>query len=142
MNDNLKLPLHPAEIILKKDFDRTDIAGSIKNMIHLILITSPGDLKFDPGFGTEIWKYDFDNIYNTHFLKEELKKSVTGTIMFYEKRLTNVKVDLHIEQVEINTRIRNRRVKTQIRMNISGVVEKTNESFFHKESFFIGPLSY
>ena len=110
-------------------------------MLHLITVTSYNEVKHDPFFGTEISNYDFENIYNTHTLKNELRKSILNSIRNNESRLTNVSIDLNIDQVEINTRSQNR-IKTQITMIIDGVIEKTNESFSHREMFYIGPLSY
>lgn len=111
-------------------------------MIHLITVTSYNEVRHDPFFGTEISEYDFENIYNTHSLKEELKKSIFNSIRKNEKRLKNITIELQIEQVEINTKIQNKRIKTQIKMIVSGVIDKTNEPFQHQETFFIGPLSY
>ena len=111
-------------------------------MIHLITVTSYNEVKHDPAFGTDISNYDFENIYNTHTLKDELQKSVLHSIRENEKRLVNVAINLQIEQVEFSTRIQNRRIKTRIKMIINGMIDKTNESLQHEEIFFIGPLSY
>lgn len=138
----LKIPIELNRIVEQKDLQRVDEKTSIHAVIHLIAITAYDEVKHDEKFGSEIWKYDFENIYNTHFLKEELKKSITKSIRKNEKRLSNIKVDLQIEQVEIYTRVKNRRVKTQINMLVTGVTERTNEAFKHDETFFIGPLSY
>jgi phage baseplate assembly protein W len=142
MADYLGIPVPVGKIMEQKDVRRIDLKESIHNIIHLITITSYNEVKHDPFFGTEISEYDFENIYNTHSLKDQLKKSILNSIRNNEKRLTNVNIDLQIEQVEISTRIQNKRIKTQINMIINGVIDKTNESFQHQETFFIGPLSY
>ncbi len=121
---------------------RVDLKNSIHNMIHLITISSYNEVKHDPLFGTEISEYDFENIYNTHILKDELRKSVLNSIQRSEPRLKNVTVDLQIEQVETGQRTDHKRVKTQINMEINGVIDKTNEPLQHLEVFFIGPLSF
>ena len=111
-------------------------------MIHLITITSYNEVKHNPAFGTEISDYDFENIYNTHTLKDELQKSILNSIRENEKRLVNVNINLQIEQVDFNTKIQNRRIKTRIQMIVNGLIDKTNEPLQHEETFFIGPLSY
>jgi len=136
------IPIDFRKIIDKKDIRKIDLKNSIHNVIHLITVTSYNEVKHDSSFGTEIWKYDFENIYNTHLLKDELKKSILNSIRKNEKRLINIKIDLQIEQVEISTKIQNRRIKTQIQMVVKGEIDKTNEPFHHQEAFFIGPLSY
>lgn len=142
MSEYLKIPVSLHQIVEQKDLDKTDVKTSIHNMIHLITITAYNEVKHDSQFGTEIWRYDFENIYNTHHLREELRKSISKSIKKNEKRLSSVNVNLQIEQVEISSRIQNRRIKTQVKMEISGTIDKTNETFKHIDSFFIGPLSY
>ena len=142
MPDYLDIPFSVTEIFQQKDMKRIDVIRSIHNMIHLITMTSYNEVRHDPFFGTEISNYDFENIYNTHSLKNDLKKSILTSIHNNEKRLTDVTIDLQIEQVEISTKVRNKRIKTQIKMIISGVTDKTNEPIRHMETFFIGPLSY
>lgn len=142
MPDYLDIPIPINEIINQKDLKRVDLKSSIHNMIHLITVTSYNEVKHDPTFGTEISNYDFENIYNTHSLKDELKKSILHSIRNNEKRLINLTIDLQIDQVEIGTKIYNKRIKTQIKMIIEGVIDKTNELLQHQETFFIGPLSY
>lgn len=142
MADYLDIPVALDKIIEQKEVRRIDLRKSIHNLIHLIIVTSYNEVKHDPFFGTEISEYDFENIYNMHSLKDELKKSILNSIQNNEKRLVNVNIDLQIEQVEISTRIQNKRIKTQINMIVNGVIDKTNESLQHKEIFYIGPLSY
>ncbi|MBN2738647.1 MAG: GPW/gp25 family protein [Spirochaetales bacterium] len=138
----LDIPLAFSDILDKKELRRIDLNRSIHNMIHLITITTYNEVKHDPSFGTEIWKYDFENVYNIHSLKDEFKKSILSSIRNNEKRLINVSIDLQIEQIEIRTIVQGKRVKTQIKLFIDGVIDKTNEPFNHLETFFIGPLSY
>ena len=115
---------------------------SIHNMIHLITTTQYDEVKHDPGFGCDIWQYDFENIYNPHSFKEDLKKSIKDSILKNENKLAKVKVNLKVEQVEISMKVLNKRIKTRIRLVVTGVIDETNESFRHEEMFFIGPLSY
>lgn len=142
MADYLNIPIPLKEIINQKDLPRVDLKKSIHNMIHLITMTSYNEVKHDPSFGTDISNYDFENIYNPYYLKNELEKSILNSVRNNEKRLINVNISLQIDQMEFTSKIRNRRIKTQIKMVIEGVIDKTNEPFRHTEAFFIGPLSY
>ena len=142
MADYLEIPFSSSAIMQQKDVKRLDLKQSIHNMINLITITSYNEVRHDPLFGTEISEYDFENIYNTNVLNDKLRKSVIQSINNNEKRVINVDVELKIDQVELSARYRDKRVKTQIRMNIRGVIDKTNELFQHNEVFYIGPFSY
>ncbi len=142
MPEYLDIPVTVNKIIQQKDVQRVDLKRSIHNMIHLITVTSYNEVRHDPFFGTEISEYDFENIYNTNILREKLEKSILYSIRNNEKRLVNMQIKLNINQVELGTKIHNKRIKTQITMVLDGKIEKTDESFQHKEMFFIGPLSY
>ena len=138
----LNIPVNFKEIIQKGEAAKTSISNSIHNMIHLIVTSYMGEVRHDLSFGCDIWKFDFENIYNLPSFKEELKKSLRNSIANNEKRLINVTIDLQIEQVEVPTRVSNKRIKIRIIFTVKGITEKTNESFIHQEKFFIGPLSY
>ncbi len=138
----LNIPINFKDIRQKGTVERIDVKKSIHSMIHLITTTQYNEVRHDPSFGCDIWQYDFENIYNPHLFKEELKKSIKNSISSNEKRLVNVNVDLQIEQVEITTKVRNKRIKTRIRLIVTGLIDKTNEPLNHHEMFFIGPLSY
>ena len=138
----LNIPVNFKELRQKGEATRTSLNSSIHNMIHLIVTSYFGEVRHDPSFGCDIWRFDFENIYNLPSFKEELKKSLRYSIANNEKRLINVNIDLHIEQVEVPTKVSNKRIKIRIIFFVKGIIEKTNEKFTHQEKFFIGPLSY
>jgi phage baseplate assembly protein W len=138
----LNIPVNFKDIKQKVDVPRISVNNSIHNMIHLIVTTAYGEMRHNQSFGCDIWKFDFENIYNLPSFKEELKKSLRNSIMNNEKRLVNINIDLQIEQVEVPVKFRNKRIKIRILFVVTGVIEKTNEEFTHQDKFYIGPLSY
>ncbi|MEI7895827.1 MAG: GPW/gp25 family protein [bacterium] len=140
MAEYIYFPLKPADLIQKKEHPRISLKDSVSQMIHMITITHFGEYKPDETLGCEIWDFDFDNITNYQQFKEQVKKSLIQTIEKQEPRLSQVSVDIQIQQVE--TRIQNRRTKSQITLKVNGILTKTKESYSYTENFFIGPLSY
>ncbi len=140
INSYIDIPINFKVITQKQEIPKISMKQSIHNMIHLISTTSFGELKHDQDFGCEIWMHDFNNIYNTHSFKEDLRKSIKQSIEKNEKRIENVNVELNIEQAEI--KIKGRRAKVRVNLIVTGTIEKTNEQLTHHEKFFIGPLSY
>ena len=133
-------PLKPVDLIQKKEHPRISLKDSVSQVIHLITITHFGEYKPDESLGCEIWEFDFDNISNYQLFKEQVKKSFIQSIEKYEPRLSQIRIDIQIQQVEI--RVKNRRTKSQITLKVDGVLTKTNEPYSYTENFFIGPLSY
>jgi phage baseplate assembly protein W len=139
-NPYYALPIKPGDLIHKKEQPRISLTESISAWIHLLLVTHFGEFKDDESFGCQIWEHDFENINNSQKFKEEVQKSILHSITAHEPRLTDIRLDLQIEQVEVL--LQNRRVKIRIGIRIRGTIMKTKEAFTHVESFFIGPLSY
>lgn len=133
-------PLKPADLIQKKEHLRISLKDSVSQVIHMIIITHFGEYKPDESLGCEIWDFDFDNITNYELFKEQVKKSFLQTIEKNEPRLSQVRIDIQIQQVEIM--VQNRRTKSQITLKVEGVLIKTNEPYSYIENFYIGPLSY
>jgi hypothetical protein len=133
-------PIKPVDLIQKKEHPRISLKESVSRVIHLITITHFGEYKPDESLGCEIWDFDFDNITNYQLFKEQIKKSFLRVFEKYEPRLSQVRIDIQIQQVEI--RVKNRRTKSQITLKVDGVLTKTNEPYSYTENFFIGPLSY
>ena len=134
------LPLNLADIVEKKEHQKCSLNESVASMIHLIITSHFGEFNHDSSFGCEIWEHDFENIINTQLYKDQLKKSIQQTVEKHEPRLSNIRVDIQIEQIE--SLVGNRRAKSRIKLHIRGSLIKTNETFVFTEQFFIGPLSY
>lgn len=140
ITDYYYFPLRPGDLMQKKEHPKCSLNESISRVIHLIAVTHFGEFKADESFGCEIWEFDFENVTNSQLFKEEIKKSLKQTIEKHEPRLSQVRIDIQMQQVEV--RIVNRRTKSRIILKVDGVITKTNEPFSYSENFFIGPLSY
>ena len=96
--------------------------------------------KYDEAFGNIIWENEFTNITKNNSLKEKIKDSLLETILKYEHRLENVKVEVQMFQEEgyvLNTK----RLRERINIETTAIIKKTKEKFFHQEYFYIAPLS-
>ncbi|MCF6333254.1 MAG: GPW/gp25 family protein [Draconibacterium sp.] len=134
------LPLQLARISQKKEHPKCTLYESVAAMVHLISVTYFGECKHDGTFGCEIWEHDFENIANSQIYREHLMNSIQKTIIKQEQRLTNINVDIQIEQIDY--RLFQRRIKSRIILKVFGTMVTTNESFSYTDQFFIGPLSY
>jgi hypothetical protein len=139
-NDYLRLPVQPGIILSQNNLKRCSLAESVSGFIHLIIITRFDENKEDASFGNELWDHDFETIDNIHSFKEKIAESLKSAITEHEKRLTDIRVNIVFEQAM--TTVYHRRIKQKIHINIEGTLIKTNESFSHREMFFMGPLSY
>ena len=140
MTNYYQLPLQLTRISRKKEHAKCTLSESVAAMIHLISVTYFGECKHDETFGCEIWEHDFENIVNSQVYRDRLMNSIQQTIEKQEPRLTNIRVDVQIEQIDY--KLFQRRIKSRIALKVTGTLVLTNESFLHTDQFFIGPLSY
>lgn len=140
IRDYYKLPLRLGALIQKQEHPKCSLHDSVAGLIHLIAITYFGECKHDESFGCEIWEHDFENISNSQKHRVMLINSIKQTIEKQEPRLSNVTIDILIEQIDYM--IFHRRIKSKILLKVKGKLRSTNEQFSHVDEFFIGPLSY
>lgn len=135
-----KLPLRLRSIMDQDEVSRNSLTESVFAMIHLICTSHFGECKHEEDFGCGIWDHDFENITNSIHYKDAIKDSILNGIKKFEKRITNVMVDIDVEQIV--TMYEGRRMKNRVNIIVRGNLLKTNEPIQHIDQFFIGPLSY
>jgi phage baseplate assembly protein W len=136
------LPLQLHKVITGEVAKKCSLKDSIAQHLHLIITTSFGELQQDDQFGCSIWDTDFDNLTATNKLRENIKLSIQKSVLAYETRLENVRVELFIKEQELHTKINGRQVKKQMEINILANNKITSELFTYNDTFFTGPLSY
>ena len=125
----------------KKELRKLSLRDSISQFMSVIITTYFQEYTFDEGFGSEIWETDFDLLVNANVLKEQIKKSLTKQINTYEKRLSNI--DLNIELMEsISSKTNKVRLKKYLYITIRGTIVKTDEPFVFTGDYYLAPLSY
>jgi len=136
-----KVPFNFKNFFEQKDLKKITLQESISQYISIIITTAFKEYKHDHDFGSEIWETDFDLLTNVNRLKERIKTSLSTKIKALEKRLDNVNVSIVIgESVIPNTT--KTRLKKQLKIEITGIVKKTNEPYYFTGMYYIAPLSY
>lgn len=140
--DYFSLPFNTKSIITNKEHSKCTIKQSIAHFIHLVTTSYFGECTFDETFGCSIWDVDFDNLSSVNKIKSVIVDSLYDSLKKHEHRLTNVSIEVSINQEEISGMEKNNMVKKKVSLRVKGKVKKTNEDFLYNEYFFIGPLSY
>ncbi len=136
-----KVPFNFKNFFEQKDLKKITLKESISQYISIIITTAFKEYKHDDNFGSEIWETDFDLLTNVNRLKEKIKISLSTKIKTLEKRLNNINVNITLgESVVSNTS--QTRLKKQLKIEITGVIKKTNEPYYFTGMYYIAPLSY
>lgn len=138
-----KLPLDTGMFLKNKRFPKCAIEESIAGHIHLLLLTSYGECKFDPEFGCEIWEHEFEHTQISKIWIDRMSLQMKNLLEKYERRLTNIEVKAEITEKEFTNAEDNKSVRLQKRLSISltANLTSTNELFYFKDSIFISPFS-
>ncbi len=130
----------PAHLFLK----RTDSQRkSIDEHIELILMTRPGDYKFNKEYGFTIWDLEFENLeiekFNSHNNpRQDIERMLAGVIGKYEPRLKNVGVDIVFVTKKI---FKGKKIKFFVDLTVRGnIVNKLEEKYERSFQFAMGPM--
>lgn len=137
------LPLKCREIIEKKGQARCGLTGSIRQHIHLLFRTHFKEYRYDTEFGNMVWEKDFETIRSIDKWKNELSEAFQDPIKKYEKRISQLNVNTNIDELKIVDPHTQKLIESRRRITIivEGIINKTNEPFYHKEMIFFSPLS-
>ncbi|SDE77597.1 Gene 25-like lysozyme [Pricia antarctica] len=125
----------------KKPLVKMSLRDSIFQFISIIITTYFEEYTFDDEFGSAIWETDFDLLVNANVLKEHIKYSLTDQIERYEKRLTNIELNIELKEslIENSNKVR---LKKYLLISVTGIIIKTDESFRFTGDYYLAPLSY
>lgn len=116
---------------------------AIRQHIHLLLSTRPGEYRFDPAMGNGIWAFDFDTHLDLSHWNDQTEELVSKLIRTYEPRLSDVRVQVETEEVpEVGADGRVLQLRRRITITVRGTLAALNEPL-SPQSFvlFISPVA-
>lgn len=115
-------PIAADMLMQQKKHPKCSLSHSVAQHLHILLTTAFGEFAADESFGCCIWEYNFDNVTSAHKLKELIRQSLLTSIQQYEKRLSNVYIELVMRQEETKDNQTNHVVKKRIHITIKGLL--------------------
>lgn len=139
-----RLPLQFSKVLNREHHSAcSNVGESIAQNLHLILLTSFGDHRYNRSYGCSIWENDFEVIPQIKKWQKDISKSLKGTVELHERRLTRIKVSVSIDQEEfldpMDQKIK--RIKKRIKVEINAKLKKTNEDFRFADTIYYSPVS-
>jgi len=140
--DCYKTPLLFARLFESGDLSRCDESDSIDRNLELILTTCPGEHKYDPGFGCDIWFLDFENVVSVQQWANTFRDCISDAIRKYEPRIRELFTDVHFfdvkNQHELSGAISIRK-RQDIMIDAIIISSGKKVRFFY--SLYLGPLT-
>ncbi len=138
MQEYLKLPLKFNQFFQSGRIGRCSLKDSISRNLHLLITTFSGENNQDPNYGSSFWDYD----YNIHISSEERRELVRSSLLqqvdSYEKRLTDVSVQVEVRQTELSSK-GTQHLRYRLEIRVFGKIAISNEPYQFATAFFIGP---
>lgn len=136
----LKLPVRFQQFFEHKKLPTCNLLDSVYRNLHLIITTMPGENKTDPLYGSSFWESDYDTHLNNDVRKEMIISSLKSQISNYEKRITDVTLDVNVRLS--NTKHTHLEIqKKKIEIIIKGKLKRNMEPFTFQTGFFISPYT-
>lgn len=111
---------------------KSEVEASLKQFVELIVLTTPGEFRFDTQFGCTIWEREYNLMSNGERWKKEFKNSVEIALKTYEHRLENIKVNiLNISETS--------QLNKKIALLIEGIIRQTGKTFTHSFAIIMCP---
>jgi len=140
MDDFHYIPINFIKLVKGDSPQTIDIMDSIHQNIGLILSTSPGEYRFNRGFGCNIWERDFLNMKSKNMMSAEMEKEIMIAVKEFEKRLEDIKVKVNISEPEKKEEGINRKRK-EIHITVEGILKLNKQNFKHQDLIYFSPLS-
>lgn len=139
-NRYYQLPLRLDQVIRKQHLAVCSMKDSIAQNLHLMIGTYRGESAYSPDFGCSVWDEEFNITLNPRW-KENLFDSLRKAVSLFEKRLQVTDIKAYLEEKSERTGKDRLIVRKSLRIEINGVIRKTNELFNFRDQIYISPLS-
>lgn len=143
-NKHYRLPLQFSTILSKKAHPLCENIGeSIAQNIHLFILTSFNEHRFNNNFGCTLWESDFSVVPDVSNWQSNISKSLGDSIEKHERRLRNIKVKVNIDQEEFIDPLdqKAKRIKKRIKIEVTGNLKRTDEKFGFSDIIYFSPVS-
>ena len=136
---NYALPLALDRIVMKQTLAKCPDREAIHQHLYLLMVTHFDETRFDENYGCALWEHDFSILSQIKW-KDLIRESLETAIARFERRLTQIKVRVEIEELEMMSK-HNSYIRKRIGVEVKAVIRRTNEPFIFFERIFISPMS-
>ena len=137
-----KMPLLFSRLFESGDLLQCNVEDSIDRNLELIITTCPGEHKFDPGYGCNIWDLDFENVISVQRWENDFIAFISQAIKKYEPRIIETETKVNFLDVK-NQHEFSGAISIRKRADIHIFAEIINTGkkccFFY--SLYLGPLT-
>lgn len=142
-NSYCKIPFDPESLISPNSKAKTcGMAESIAQNLMLLITSRRRENRFNPDYGNDVWEFEFDNAITLAKWEALFIESLKRQIKAYEPRITQPKIEVHMQQVEHTYSTRKfSEIKKRAKIAINAKLIDTGEPYRFATELYIGPMS-
>ncbi len=116
---------------------------SVAQYLMMMITSRYGEVVSRADFGSAIWELEFNQLVKVHEWEETVQKSLVDTITKYENRLTDLKVDVSLDEIDSNLDNIDGRseVRKQAYISVEGKLKHSGTRFTFNTQLLVSPLS-
>lgn len=139
----IKLPINFSDILKGAPREECSYEESIAQYLMMMITSRYGEVVSRSDFGSAIWELEFNQLVKVNQWEAEVQKSLEDTISKYENRLTNLKIDVALNEVDPHLSDIDGRseVRKQASISVEGKIKTSGTKFMFNTQLLVSPLS-
>lgn len=139
----LKLPINFSDLLSGNSRNECSYEESIAQYLMMMITSRYGEVVSRSDFGSAIWELEFNQLVKVSQWESEVQRSLEDTISKYESRLTGLKIDVSLNEIDPNlSNIEERsEVRKQASISIEGKMKSSGTKFMFNTQLLVSPLS-
>ncbi|MCJ8289293.1 MAG: GPW/gp25 family protein [Crocinitomicaceae bacterium] len=139
----IKLPINFSDLVNGKPREECSYEESIAQYLMMMITSRYGEIVSRSDFGSAIWELEFNQIVRVYEWEEKVQKSLEDTIAKYESRLSDLKIDVSLTQIDtdLNYSEGTTQVRKQATISVEGKIKHSGTRFMFNTQLLVSPLS-
>lgn len=138
----IKLPINFSDLVNGKSGQVCSYEESIAQYLMMMITSRYGEVVSRADFGSAIWELEFNQLVKVYEWEEQVQRSLEDTIAKYEPRLSDLKIDVVLDQIDLDLNVDEpSQVRKQASISVEGKIKHSGTRFTFNTQLLVSPLS-
>lgn len=138
----IKLPINFSDLVNGKSGQVCSYEESIAQYLMMMITSRYGEVVSRADFGSAIWELEFNQLVKVYEWEEQVQRSLEDTIAKYEPRLSDLKIDVVLDQIDLDLNVDEpSQVRKQASISVVGKIKHSGTRFTFNTQLLVSPLS-
>ena len=139
----IKLPINFSDVVKGNPRAECSYEESIAQHLMMMITSRYGEVVSKADFGSAIWELEFNQMVKVHKWEELVERSLIDTMSKYEYRLSDLKIDVTLNEVDPHLSDLEDRseVRKQASISVEGKIKHSGTKFMFNTQLLVSPLS-